>query len=189
MGKDKKNKKVKQEEEEVAEEVVEETVEEVEAPVKKSKKDKKAKKEPEPEAEEEAAEEEAEEEAEEAANGDAEYQIDQEAVNTAVKQLQEVSSDLVNTFRKAAQSCVKKFEEPVNAVAAALAVMTGATKVITTSILTNREGFTTYQLTKFDDEIRGKSFAFVIIKRILGEEEGDAAVSHLKFTQDRKVSG
>lgn len=81
---------------------------------------------------------------------------------------------------------MKKFEEPVCAMAAALAVMTGATKVITTSILTNREGFTTYSLTKFDDEIRGKSFAFVIIKRILGEEEGDAAVSHLKFTQDRK---
>ncbi len=185
MGKDKKNKKVKQEEEEVAEEVVEETVEEVEAPVKKSKKDKKAKKEPEPEPEEEA---EAEEEAqEEATNGDSEYQLDQDAVNAAVKQLQEVSSDLVNTFRKAAQAAVKKFEEPVNAVAAALAVMTGATKVVTTSILTNREGFTTYQLTKYDDEIRGKSFAFVIIKRILGEEEGDAAVSHLKFTQDRKV--
>lgn len=52
--------------------------------------------------------------------------------------------------------------------------------------MTQRDGFTTYQLTKYDDEIRGKSFAFVIIKRILGEEEGDAAVSHLKFTQDRK---
>ena len=66
----------------------------------------------------------------------------------------------------------------------------GANKPVqksTTSILTQREGFTTYILTKFDDEIRGKSFAFVIVKRILGEEEGDAAVSHLKFTQDRKV--
>ena len=46
---------------------------------------------------------------------------------------------------------------------------------------------TTYMLTKFDDEIRGKSFAFVIIKSILDEEECDAAVSHLKFTKDRKV--
>ncbi len=69
-------------------------------------------------------------------------------------------------------------------------ILTGATQpvpVSTQSILTQREGFTTYILTKYDDEIRGKSFAFVIIKRILGEEEGDAAVSHLKFTQDRKV--
>ena len=64
----------------------------------------------------------------------------------------------------------------------------GATKVVTKSLLTQREGYTTYMLTKFDDEIRGKSFAFVIIKRILGEEEGDAAVSHLTFTADRKVT-
>ena len=41
-------------------------------------------------------------------------------------------------------------------------------------------------LTKYDDEIRGKSFAFVIIKKILGEEEGDQAVSHLTFSKDRK---
>jgi hypothetical protein len=42
-------------------------------------------------------------------------------------------------------------------------------------------------LTKYDDEIRGKSFAFVIVKKIIGEEEGDTALSHLTFTKDRKV--
>lgn len=41
-------------------------------------------------------------------------------------------------------------------------------------------------MTKYEDEIRGKSFAYVIVKRILGEEEGDQAISHIKFTKDRK---
>jgi hypothetical protein len=45
---------------------------------------------------------------------------------------------------------------------------------------------TTYMITKTDEEIRGKSFVYVIMKKILGDEEGEAAVSHLKFTADRK---
>lgn len=180
--KDKKSKKSKSE-------PVEEVEEQVEVVVKKSKKEKKAKKEPEPEPEAEEEEVAAAPEAEEEeANGESDYQIDHAKVNEIVKQLDEVSKDLINTFRSAAQKCVKKNNnDAIAPMAAALAVLTGATKVITTSILTQREGFTTYSLTKYDDEIRGKSFAFVIIKRILGEEEGDAAVSHLKFTQDRKV--
>lgn len=185
----KKDKKSKKSKKEPVEEVAEEEPE-VEKPVKKSKKKSKKEAEPEPEPEPELeAEAEAETNGEEA-NGDEEtsdYQIDQEKVNEVVKQLGEVTKDLINTFRSAAQKCVKKHNnDPIVPMAAALAVLTGATKKVTTSILTGREGFTTYQLTKYDDEIRGKSFAFVIIKRILGEEEGDAAVSHLKFTQDRK---
>jgi hypothetical protein len=95
---------------------------------------------------------------------------------------------------------------------AAIVLLVGANKVVTKSILTGREvkqnlltlktnqyqhnfikiifykkGYTTYYLTKNDDEIRGKSFGFVIIKKILGEEEGDAAISHITFTKDRKV--
>jgi hypothetical protein len=50
-----------------------------------------------------------------------------------------------------------------------------------------KQGYTTYVLTKTDeDEIRGKSFAFSIIKRMLGEEQGDAAISHITFAKDRK---
>lgn len=182
----KKSKKVKKEKSEP----VEEPEEQVEVAVKKSKKDKKAKKEaeaePEVEKEEAAAPEEAEEEE---TNGESDFQIDNDKLNEVVGQLEEVSTDLINTFRKAAQKCVKKNNnDPIVPMAAALAVLTGATKVTksTTSILSGREGFTTYALTKYDDEIRGKSFAFVIIKRILGEEEGDAAISRLTFTQDRK---
>ena len=40
-------------------------------------------------------------------------------------------------------------------------------------------------LTKFDDEIKGKSFAFVIIKRIFDEEEGDAAAKYMHYAAVR----
>lgn len=115
--------------------------------------------------------------------------VDDESIQKVVKQIQEVSDEIVAQFKTHAEKLAKKNKGDATAsLAAAIAVMSGATRVITTSILTGREGYTTYKLTKYDDEIRGKSFAFVIVKKVLGEEEGDAAVSHLKFTADRKVS-
>lgn len=168
----KKSKKSKKEVEEPVEEVEEEPV------VKKSKK---SKKEPEPEPEVEQ-EEQAEEE-----NGASDYEVNHDQVKGIIDQLTGIESDLVSAFRSSAIKAAKSAgNDATSALAAALALLTGANKKSTKSILTQRDGFTTYQLTKYDDEIRGKSFAFVIIKRILGEEEGDAAVSHLKFTQDRK---
>lgn len=170
----KKSKKSKKEVEEPVEEVEEEPV------VKKSKK---SKKEPEPEPEPEVEEEEQAEEE----NGASDYEVNHDQVKGIIDQLSGIESDLVSAFRSSASKAAKSVgNDATAALAAALALLAGANKKSTKSILTQREGFTTYQLTKYDDEIRGKSFAFVIIKRILGEEEGDAAVSHLKFTQDRK---
>lgn len=184
---------VKQEEEEAAEEPQEET------PKKKDKK-KKDKKHKQEEQEEEqpindeapAAEEDEDEEMKvhsqksnksEASN----YEMDHSKVNDVVKSLNDVNTDLIEQFRSTAQKVVKKFNsDPVAPLAAAIAILAGANKVSTKSLLTQRDDFTTYMLTKYDDEIRGKSFAFVIIKRILGEEEGDRAVSNLTFTKDKK---
>jgi hypothetical protein len=42
-------------------------------------------------------------------------------------------------------------------------------------------------LEKLDDEIRGKSFVYVIMKKILGEENGEAAIQKVAFTKDKKV--
>lgn len=114
------------------------------------------------------------------------YQMDHSKVNEVLKSLNDVNTDLIEQFRATAQKVVKKHnEDPVVPLAAAIAILAGATKVITKSLLTQREGFSTYSLTKHDDGIRGKSFAFVIIKKIIGEEEGDQALSHLTFTKDR----
>lgn len=200
----KKDKKNKKKAKKVAEEVEEEeeatpapAVEE--SPKKKSKKEKKAKKaaepEPEPEAEAEAEVEEAEAEAEAetppapAPSKDVAYQeVDPSKVASVVQEIGTVPADVLDQFKKTAGDVLAKSKsDPAAPLAAALAILTGANKVITHSPLTQRENFTTYMLTKYDDEeIRGKSFAFVIIKRILGEEEGDVAVSHLTFTLDRK---
>ena len=40
-------------------------------------------------------------------------------------------------------------------------------------------------MTKFDDEIEGKSFDFVI-KRILGEEEGESAAKYMHYAAVRR---
>jgi hypothetical protein len=115
-----------------------------------------------------------------------EIQIDEEAISKVVKSLAEVSDELIEQFKPTAHKVIKKNNGvAVDPLAAAIAIMSGATRVITKSVLTQREDYTTYALRKTDDEIRGKSFAYVIIKRILGEDEGDAAISHLKFSKDK----
>jgi len=193
----KKHKKSKKNKQPKEEEVVEEQEQEQPAPVEEEQPEnghheespkKKKKKNKQAPAAEEVEEEQQQEQAEEQEheNGKSDF-ADDYKVNEVVKSLNEVSEELVQQFKSVAEKVVKKNKnDPVAPLAAAIAIMSGATKVVTKSVLTQREGFTTYMLTKYDDEIRGKSFAFVIVKRILGEEEGDAAVSHLTFTQDRK---
>lgn len=41
-------------------------------------------------------------------------------------------------------------------------------------------------LSKSDEEIRGKSFAFAILKKIIGEEKGESAITKIVFTKDKK---
>ena len=52
---------------------------------------------------------------------------------------------------------------------------------------TIQKNMTTYILSKTDEEIRGKSFAYVILKKIIGEEKGEEAISKVCFTKDKKV--
>jgi len=54
------------------------------------------------------------------------------------------------------------------------------------SLLSSREGLTTYILSKSDEEIRGKSFVYVVMKKMLGEEQGETAVQKICFTKDKK---
>ena len=159
--KQKKNKKVKVEEVEEAVAAEEPVVEQAEEPVpepeespKKNKKDKKkkAKKEaePEPEKEPEPVKEEEEEEEEplvKNGNGkqheEVEYVIDDAKVNEAVKAIESVSEELVEKLKKPALKVLKKFnQEGVNAVAAAIAVLSGANKKPVQSgksVLTDRD--------------------------------------------------
>lgn len=118
--KNKKNKKQK----EVKEEVVEEE-EEVAAPVQNDE-----------------AEEEEEEEMQQSQpkSQQSNYEMDHSRVNEVVKSLNDVNADLIEQFRATAEKVVKKHNsDPVAPLAAAIAVLSGATKVITNSLLTQRE--------------------------------------------------
>jgi len=198
MGKDKKNKKVKVEaEEEVAQEQQEQEEVAAEEPVEESPKKTKKKKPKKEEVEEEQAEEETQEDEDsdfkiksnkrshsESENG-ASVEIDDAQLEKAFKNIEGISDELIEQFKPSAEKLSKKHKgDSLRPLAAALVVLTGAHKVPSVSPLTKREGYTTYCITKTDDEIRGKSFGFVIIKRILGEDEGDRAVSHITFSKD-----
>ncbi len=166
--KQKKNKKNKlktteEEEEVVAEEVTEENGHEngAEAEDASPKKNKKNKKNKAAAKQEEAAVEEEETEAapvhnDEAAEEEEEemqisqgnkktsepstYEMDHSKVNEVVKELNDVNTELIEQFRSVAQKVVKKHsDDPVAPLAAAIAVLAGATKVVTKSLLTQRE--------------------------------------------------
>lgn len=40
-------------------------------------------------------------------------------------------------------------------------------------------------LSKSDEEIRGKSFGYAILKKIIGEEKGENAITKIVFTKDK----
>ncbi|RNA29705.1 nucleolar RNA helicase 2-like [Brachionus plicatilis] len=196
-----------QQEQEEPEQAAEEPVEESPKKKKKKSKNKAAKQEVQPESDQEAKE----EPAEQAENGQEEEEDEEDAelviksnkkrshsesengvshvdnakLDKALKEIQGISDELVEQFRSSAENLAKKHKnDSIRPLAAALVCLTGAHKVTPVSLLTQREGYTTYCLVKKDEEIRGKSFGFGIIKRILGEEEGDRAVSHITFSKD-----
>ena len=45
---------------------------------------------------------------------------------------------------------------------------------------------TTYLLSKPDEEIRGKSFVYAIMKKIIGDEQAESAITKIVFTKDKK---
>ena len=42
-------------------------------------------------------------------------------------------------------------------------------------------------ISKTDDEIRGKSFVYVLMKKVIGDDEAEKAISKITFTKDKKV--
>jgi ATP-dependent RNA helicase DDX21 len=103
----------------------------------------------------------------------------------AVRSLDTVADELVEKFRSGAEEILKN-REAVSALAAALAVISGCTKVTQRSLLTSKENMTTYLLCKTDEEIRGKSFVYVIMKNMIGEDKAESAIQRICFTKDRK---
>ncbi len=102
-----------------------------------------------------------------------------------MRSLDTVADELIEKFRSGAEEILKN-REAVSALAAALAVISGCTKVTQRSLLTSKENMTTYLLCKTDEEIRGKSFVYVIMKKMIGDDKAEAAIQRICFTKDRK---
>ena len=64
---------------------------------------------------------------------------DSAEVAKVAKSLSEVSDELVDQFRPTANKIIKKYDNPADPLAAAIAILSGATKVVTKSALTQRE--------------------------------------------------
>ena len=47
---------------------------------------------------------------------------------------------------------------------------------------------TTYLLINTTEEIRGKSFVYSIMKKMLGDDKAEAAIQKVCFTKDRRVT-
>ena len=104
----------------------------------------------------------------------------------AARALDDVAPELIEKFRKGAEGVLKS-KDAVSALAAALAVISGCTKVTKRSLLSSRENMTTYVISKSDEEIRGKSFVYVIMKKILGDDKAEAAIAKVAFSKDKKA--
>lgn len=107
------------------------------------------------------------------------------STNDAAKAIENISSELIEKFRSGAEE-VLKTKDAVSALAAALAVISGCTKVTQRSLMSSRENMTTYIISKSDEEIRGKSFVYVIMKKLIGDNEAEQAVQQVRFTKDKK---
>ena len=51
----------------------------------------------------------------------------------------------------------------------------------------SQKNMTTYMISKTDEEIRGKSFVYVIMKKILGDDQAEKAIQQIRFTKDKKA--
>merc|ERR1712127_439159 len=100
---------------------------------------------PEPEPEAEVEEAEAETPPAPAPSKDVAYQeVDPSKVASVVQEIGTVPADVLDQFKKTAGDVLAKSKsDPAAPLAAALAILTGANKVITHSPLTQRENFTT----------------------------------------------
>ena len=102
----------------------------------------------------------------------------------ATQYLSNVSDEVLDHFREAARTVIEERGDAVDAMAAALAHISGSTDIKTRSLLTAFEGFTCFHLTS-SAEIRSKSYVFVALKRHLSPDV-ESSVKALRLQKDRR---
>jgi len=103
----------------------------------------------------------------------------------AIKALDSVTEQAIAHFRKTAEKILES-REPADALAAALACISGTTDIVPRSILTKKENHTTYMFT-VTDEMKGPGLVFLMLKKCLGDDfDAKANCSTIAFTKDYK---
>ncbi|XP_071128984.1 nucleolar RNA helicase 2-like [Mytilus edulis] len=103
----------------------------------------------------------------------------------AARSLELVEDETLQYFRESAQALVEE-RGAVDAVAAALAVISGSTKIVPRSLLSSKEGFTTYIFTT-NMEMRTMSYVWRALEKQLPEEIKEKAM-RMRFCKDKMSS-
>ncbi|XP_019635969.1 PREDICTED: nucleolar RNA helicase 2-like [Branchiostoma belcheri] len=108
------------------------------------------------------------------------------AANDSARAIEEVPDKMLTHFQEAAEKLIAE-KGAVNAVAAALAVMSGSTEIKKRSLLNADEGYTTL-LFHTDRPVRGKGYFWTAIKRRFGEDIDQNVKGMTMFTNNKGVA-
>ncbi|OWF45620.1 nucleolar RNA helicase 2-like [Mizuhopecten yessoensis] len=99
----------------------------------------------------------------------------------AAKSLAMVTDETLQYFRESAENLIAE-RGAVEALSAALAVMSGSKSIVPRSLLLNKEGYTTY-IYKSNMEMRGMTYAWRALERQL-QEETKEKIKGMRFCKD-----
>ncbi|CAF2841243.1 unnamed protein product [Rotaria sp. Silwood2] len=101
----------------------------------------------------------------------------------AAKALDSVTDAAKAHFREAAEKILETCDA-VDALSAALACISGTTSIVSRSLLTKKENYTTYMLS-VTDELKGAGLVFTMLRKCFGEDfDAKGNCSQVAFTKD-----
>ncbi|XP_067673213.1 nucleolar RNA helicase 2-like [Haliotis asinina] len=100
----------------------------------------------------------------------------------AVRSLDDVPNETLEHFKESAESLIAS-RGAVNALSAALAVISGSTTISSRSLLSSKEGFTTYVF-RTNMELRGTGYVWRALEKFLGEEDKEKATG-MRMLEDK----
>ncbi|CAF0850614.1 unnamed protein product [Rotaria sp. Silwood1] len=101
----------------------------------------------------------------------------------AAKALDSVTDEAKAHFRKTAEKILETCDA-IDALSAALACISGTTNIVSRSLLTKKENYTTYMLS-VTDEFKGPGLVFTMLRKCFGEDfDAKGNCSQVAFTKD-----
>lgn len=88
-----------------------------------------------------------------------------------IKNLDEVNPDITHLFNEAAETLIKKYNDPLKALSTTLAYMSGHYKaaLLSRSLLTGQEHCITYEI-KFEQKFMAISYVWGVMRKFLTED-------------------